>query len=286
MKRRTALGILGTAPLTIASGAVGLRSHPAQADNHKANLNPDDADDLYVIHRKLKYTFDDQLVFWFIDAVRNGLVDSQFTPFWNMHVGFISSVKDLDKQRFEVKTMSAIFYSDMESGELLETFDNPYTGERIPVRQPQLRVSSQTLNRTGIEPRRSPRPAMTMEEFGKIGPAWVIGDDVWCRGDTGFRSEPTTDEGRLLQVNDWETFHGSISQVSDPEVNSADATQTFNDINTWPGWLNMGDHPGNYVSRGFGRKNWSIEAMPDTWKRFMKEQYPKEYADPRARIQA
>lgn len=283
MKRRTALRLLGATPVAMASPVA---VHPAQADNHAKPLDPNNPDDLYVIHRKLNYTFDDRLVFWFIDAVRNGLVDTQFTPLWNMHVGFISSIKDIDQERFEVKTMSAIFYSDLETGELLEAFDNPYTGERIKVRQPSLGVSARTFNRKGMMPSRAPRPGMTMNEFGDIGPAWVTGDDVWCRGDTGFRAEPTGDEGRLLQVNDWTTFHGSMREVSDPSVQSAHATKTFNDINTWPGWLNMGDHPGNYVSRGFGRKSWSIDDMPDAWKQFMRDRYPKEYIDPRARIEA
>lgn len=286
MKRRTALGLIGTASMPIASSALGLGLRPAHANNHSKHLDPNSPEDLYTIFRKLNYTFDDRLVFWYIEAVRNGLVDSQFTPFWNMHVGFISSIKDLDENRYEVKTLRAIFYSDLGSGSLLETFDNPYTGEHVPVRQPQLRVATQTYNKAGIDSVRSPRPGMTMAEYGHIGPAWVIGDDVWCRGDTGFRAEPTGDEGRLLQVNDWETFHGSIREVSDPDVKSANATLTFNDINTWPGWLNMDHHPGNYVSRGFGRKNWSMDGMPDRWKRFMRAQHPDEYGDPRARIDA
>lgn len=286
MKRRTALALLGGTSLALQSAPTLIGAQGAQARESNGHLNPDNADDLYVIHRKLNYTFDDRLVFWFIEAVRNGLVDSQFTPLWNMHVGFISSIKDLDDDRFEVRTMSSIFYSDLERKALLETFDNPYTGERIDVRQPSLGVSVRTFDRKGMIASRTPRPGMTMDEYGDVGPAWVIGDDVWCRGDTGFRAEPIGDDGRLLQVNDWTTFHGSIREVSDPDVKSAHSTKTFNDINTWPSWLNMGDHPGNYVSRGFGRKSWSIEDMPDIWQLFMRDRYPKEYLDPRARIEA
>ena len=128
---------------------------------------------------------------------------------------------------------------------------------------------------------RAERPGMTMSQYGDIGPAWIVGDDVWCRGDTGFRGEPTTSDGRLVQVNDWSTYHGSIAEVADPDVKSANATQAFNDINTWPGWLNMGDQPDNYVSRGFGRKSWSMNGMPPEWSAIMRDRYPREFADPR-----
>ena len=283
MERRIALSVLGVAPIAISTGTA-LRSPPASAVPHSKQLDPSNPDDLYVIHRKLNYTFDDGLVIWFIQAVRSALVDSKFTPFWNMNVGFISSVRDLEDKRFEVKTMNAIFYTELESAALLETFNNPFTGEKVPVRQPPVRVTTRAYDIAGLENYRSSREGYDMIEYGAIGPAWVIGDDVWCRGDTGFRSEPKTPDGKLSQVNDWFTYQGSIAEISNPDVMSASATQSFTDINTWPSWLNMGDHPGNYASRGFGRKAESIEDMPEAWKAYMKDQYPKEYADPRARL--
>ena len=272
MERRHVLGLMGAATLTPAM----LSPRAAHADGHL--LNPNDPDDLYTIHRKLRYGFDDRIVYWYIQAVRYGLMDSQFTPLWTMHVGFIAKAED-EGNAFKTKGLTAIFYTDVETGRLLETFTNPYTGERIAINQPGLRKSSSTYSRQGPVRSRPERPGMTMTEFEGIGPAWVIGDDVWCRDDGGFRAEPTTPEGRLLHINDWTTYHGSISEVSDPSVTSANATQSFNDINTWPAWLNMGDRPGNYVSRGFGRKSWSLDGMPPDWREIMQDRYSREVAD-------
>ncbi len=281
MKRRDLLKSMA-APVILGTPAA-LLSPGLSSAAASGLLDPNKPDDIYVIHRKLNYRLDNGLVFWYIQAVRNGLVNSQFTPFWKMDVGFIASVRDIDDMRYEVKTMSGIFYTDLKTGKLIDSFDNPYTGERIPVRQPTLSVSTRTHNRTGLESR-PPRPGVDMKEYGDIGPAWVIGDDVWCQADTGFRIEANEERPSPTQVNDWFTYHGSISEVSDPEVNSAEATQNFNDINTWPAWLNMEDHPGNYVSRGFGRKVSSMTAMPESWQTIMKKQYPREFADPQARI--
>lgn len=278
MDRRHILGLMGAAPFVAAT----LSPRPANA---AANLlDPNDPDDLYTIHRKLSHSFDSRVVYWYIRAIRYGLVDSQFTPFWDMHVGFLSITEDAEGGH-RTKNMSAIFYTDLRTGKLLETFNNPYTGEKIPVRQPGLGRSSSLHNKQGRDGHRAERPGVEVTEYNNIGPAWVIGDDVWCRGDTGFRAVPTTDEGSLLQINDWTTYHGSISEVSDKDVTSAAATETFNDINTWPAWLNMTDYPGNYVSRGFGRKSWSTDGMPPEWSAIMRDQYPKEFSDPRAYIE-
>lgn len=278
MRRRDALKGIGTAAF---AATTGLSIHrPVRADGH-ALLSPDSPEDRAIIHRKLNYTYDDSLVVWYIQARRNGLVDSQFTPFWDMNVGFISTVADVAESEYEVKTLSAIFYTDIESGELLESFDNPFTGETVAIRPPRLGNSKRRFTVDGLDYERAPREGYRMEEYGDIGPAWVIGDDVWIQADTGFRAEPLTADGKMSQVNDWFTFHGSISEVSDPEVKSATAAQIFNDINTWPTWLNMGDHPGNYVSRGFGRKVAAMEDMPPVWQRLMKDIFPEAYADPR-----
>lgn len=103
-------------------------------------------------------------------------------------------------------------------------------------------------------------------------------------GDTGFRAEPTNNKGHLTQVNDWSTFHGSFSEVANPKVKSANATQNFNDINTWAEWLKMDGHPGNYVSRGFGVKLRSMDGMPSEWTAIMRDRYPRELADARGYI--
>ena len=271
MKRRTALGLIASTPFV---------PHALSAATGKyLQLNPSDPDDLYLVHRKVNYTYDDRPVFWYIEAVRYGLVDSAFTPFWRMHVGFLFTVKSTGEFDFENKQLSAIFYADLETEELLETFNNPITGARTPVRQPGLNRGTARYSKTQRVQESRERPGARVTQGTDYGPAWIIGDDVWVYSDTWFRAEPTGSEGRLTQVNDWSTYHASLQEVADPSVTSAAATMNFNDINTWPSWLNMGDHPGNYVSRGFGRKLHSGEGMPPQWLRFMKERYPAESRD-------
>lgn len=259
---------------------------PVARANNQRLLDPTVQSDCAIIYRKLNYTYDDRLVFWYIQARRNGLVDSHFTPFWDMNVGFISSVRDVTDTEYEVKTLNAIFYTDIETGVLLDKFNNPYTGETIAIRPPRLSTGTRRYAVSGMISERAPRENYDMTEYGKIGPGWVINDDVWIQADTGFRAEPTTEDGRLSVVNDWFTYHGSISEVSDPDVKSAAATQAFNDINTWPAWLNMDGVAGNYVSRGFGRKVATVTDMPTVWQRLMKDIFPAAYADPRAALES
>ncbi|MEQ8508862.1 MAG: hypothetical protein RIB43_07655 [Rhodospirillaceae bacterium] len=287
MKRRTALSLLGGAALGSAAAQSNANRFGfptiigASSARAATLLDPSKPEDLYTIHRKLNFSFDEKPVFWFIEATRFGLKDYEFTPFWNMHVGMIFKVRDVDDWTYESSLLSIIFYSDLETGKRLEVFNNPYTGQKRPVQQPRVARVKRTHGLTGVisEPRpRAGSGAVARKE--QIGPAWVINDDVWCNADLLVKAEPPNDLDMTIHVNDWSTYHGSIAEVSDPDVKSAAATHTFNDINTFNHpWIGMQGVTANSVSRGFGRKSRSVEGMPATWRGFMANHHPDILAD-------
>ena len=201
-----------------------------------------------------------------------------------MHVGIIYKIENLDEHKYMAKAVLKIFYTDIETGELIETFDNPYTGETRDVLQPKLAQVNRTFNLHGVE-----QPAFNINtenkngpvtRNGNIGPAWVIGDDLWVNGDVIYRAEMPNDLGQLIQVNDWSTYHGSMKQVADPKLMSADATHTFNDINTFNHpWIGMNGVNAWSISRGFGRKSHSINGMPEKWRQLTAKEHPELLSD-------
>lgn len=271
MDRRLALKLMGAGAVSASASAM---AGCATTIPSFAPLDVSDKEDLHLMHRKLAYTLDDRLVYWNIDAVRMGFKDGNLTPFWNMHVGLIYRIEDISQFRYRVKYIMKIFYSDLKTGKLLERFDNPYTGETREVLQPKLVKAESIFGLSGIE-----RPDADRSDASKngptarhdeIGPAKVIGDDVWLKSDSVFRSELPNRYDRLVQVNDWSTYHGSMRQIANPRVMSAPATHTFNDLNTFNhDWIGMKGIDAWSISRGFGRKSHSIAGMPEEWKRFM-----------------
>ncbi len=281
MKRRTALGVIGAtalSPLIMTAGGVSAA----------LNLDPADPDDTLLIHRKLAYSMDDSLTFWWLRSTRFGLVDSAFRPLWNVHVGHIRTTTDLDDDgAFETTAISIGFYTDLENGQVLETFKNPYTDQEIDVpifggATPNKRAYS----RDGDIAELPSRDGFKVTSHIPLGPTLIEGDDVWVRHEAGFRMEPETPEaGKLFQINDQSTYHGSLKEVADTDIKNAPATWSFNDLNTWPAWMGMGDHVGNYFSRGFGRKVFTIDDMPSTWHGFVADRFPEVVKDPRGALQ-
>jgi hypothetical protein len=280
MKRRTALGILGAAAAAPAIVGRARAASPLKLDV----ANPDH---VALIHRKLCFNLDGAPTFMWLRATRLGLVDSRFTPFWEMHVGQAFTTRDLSGGEYEVTSWSAIFYTDLDTGKFIDTFKNPYTGKTIAIRYNPPRVTKRRHTRTGEEREPLDRPGMTVETNTDIGPAWIEGDAVWVRGDTRVRLEPKEPgQGRISQVNDWSTFYGALKDVADPDNKNPPSTWIFNDINTWSAWLEMGDHPGNYVSRGLGQKEFRFDDMPATWRTLLAERYPDFAKDPVGALKA
>ncbi len=280
MKRRTALGVIGAAGLTPYL-MTSRRAHAA------LDLDTNNPDHVLTIYRKLTSAMDDRVIFFWLKSTRYGLVDSAFTPFWDVHIGAIVKSETIDDNgSFEATRVSTVFYTDVETGEYLETFKNPYTGEEVEIGYFPPTPGKRTYSRDGEAAERSPLPGYSVTGHSPMGPAWIIGDDVWVRGYGSFRLNPDDPASNsLIQINDQSTYHGSLAQVADPEVKSVPATWAFNDLNTWPAWLGMGDRPGNYYSRGFGKKVESTDEMPARWRELMAERHPDILSDPASALE-
>ncbi len=276
MKRRTALGVIGSAAAAPCLMAMGDAPPAARA------LDVANPDDVLTIYRKLAHTMDDSVTYWWLRTTRYGLVDSAFTHMWDVHVGAMLTAETVDDNgSYETTTISVVFYTDPQTGAFMETFKNPYTGEEVEIGYFPPNPGKRLFTADGTPEERDAPPGFTMESESPLGPAWIEGGDVWVQGDDWFRMEPEQGSvGRPFSVNDWSTYHGALADVADLGVKNAPATWTFRDFNNWPPWLGMEDRPGNYVSRGHGRKVFSLADMPDTWRRLMADRHPDIYSDP------
>jgi hypothetical protein len=281
LSRRQALVLMGAAGGLLASGG----SVSPAAGAAPPSLDLDDEAQLFAAFRKLAYSQDDAVTWWWMRGTRFGVVDSVATPFWDMYVGSWFTTRDLDDGAYEVTMAGANFYTPPHETTLLRSFTNPYTGAQVPVNYapPQAR-------KTVITPQRASAfgevniPGMESTQNSDIGPGWIEGEDVIIRGDLALTATPTDPDSDRddFTVNDWSTYVGDLAEVADPAVRNAPCRQYFNDILSWPGWLQMGDQPGSYVSRCYGRKVFTLEEMPRTWRDLFAEAQPGAAADPAA----
>jgi hypothetical protein len=260
-----------------------IRSAPARAET--LELDPSNPDHTLLMYRKLAHTTDDSVTFWWAHLERYGLVDAALVPFWKVHVAALLTAKDVDDSgAYEANAISLVSYTDLETGKFLETFANPITGNDVPVSYLPPTPRKTLYTRDGPQVKPPQRKGFTITSKHSLISA-VEGGDVWVNSDDITRFEPDTPEaGTLFQVSDLNTYHGLLKDVANAEVSSAPATWDFQDILSWPPWLEMGDRPGYYVSRGYGRKVSSFDEMPSDTLALVKMRFPKIYADPVAAL--
>jgi len=256
----------------LAAGAIGGRAEAAPS----AGFDPAAGAQRALAFRKLAWSMDDRITYNWLRGRRYGLHGGKLYPFWDMVVGTLFRVSERGDGRYDVTSIGASFYTDVNTGRLIEMFDNPLTGKRVkigffpPVPQtisygPEGRIDTPKGVLAGL--------ARTVA----IGPAWTQDGDVFVMGDTMLHGELNQ---RAVHVNDLDTYAGRLRDVLDPAQKNPPARMMFNDLNTWPPWLEMGDIEGIYFSRAMGEKAFALSAMPAVWQAEMTRRLPQIARDP------
>ena len=248
-------------------------------------LSSTDPDHLDFLHRKLLYALDERPVFWWKRGTKYGVIDGEAIPMWNMWVFFVQRVVSHREGSFDVASLEAVYLTDLDSGDLLDTWHNFYTGETLPVPGRLMGPETQTFRKNGSSIAATPLPGLEIERTHTLGPATVVGDDVWLSFDSSaIVARTNLADKPQFRINDLETFNAKLGDILDPDVMSAPASATLHLISSWQGWLNMGDRPGSQVTRLIARKTFDFENIPDQLQDLMKSTYPEIVSDPVAAL--
>jgi hypothetical protein len=288
MNRRETIALVGGGLL--AGGAVGAANPAAAAHAPLPALKLDLANphDVALIYRKLAWVAGDGLGFWWLRGRRYCAVPPTYIAFWDMLIGYLFKVRDIDADTYSVTTIATTFYTDIATGELLETFHNPVTGKDVKITPLSPRPIEQHYGIHGqlLQTPMNSMPGSTSTRSAEPGPAFIEGDDIWVRSDNAARLVFDDITRPPLQVEDLSTYFGSLRDVANPAAKAIAAGEVFTDLLSFPAWLEMGDRNGHFFSRCFGRKVFSIDAMPKNWQRFMAERHPEILRDPSAALGA
>lgn len=232
-----------------------------------------------LVFRKLSYAMNGELTYWALRGTRYGLVDLKLTPLWTINIATWFAVADIDSSTYEVTTMGSTFYTDVETGALMETVRNPYNGKdyKIPYFAPR---PFKFRYRYDTPPPRAGRAGYKVTQAESYGPAWVDGEDIHVISDIELRGAPNDPAKPHYQVKDIATYTGAFKDVVNPDVPNPPARLASNDINTFPDYFEMPEGRGTFFSHGVGRKIFRYDDMPENWRSLMAQRYPDIARDP------
>ena len=170
----------------------------------------------------------------------------------------------LEDGAYEIIGNMLTFFRDLETGEYIDEFKNPITGEINKIKPNTRRASigrGMNVSSMGVRPtpfidRMPDKPLLIDWNFGP--------ETVWMQDQTSY--PPGLTEPRLQRM----TMFAPLSEFTNPDVLSLSSSFTATVLMPWLPWMNMDDYEGHTLWHASGVKLKSIEELPaDYYQRMM-----------------
>jgi hypothetical protein len=253
MPRRSALGLMSGIAAASALPGVATAAAPATQDfgAPEAKLRT-----LLLLRGAL----DDRLVIYWMRGRYYGLVDGEITPLFGVLNACFSRYRAHKDGGFIAARGEATHFTDFNTGEVMQTIRNPYTGKDMnsPVR---------SLNPSPV--RIQADCVITIAEAPGMRFQNVV-QDVDAQGDGVSISERSMSKtpvpgGKPSVFNELITYRGKASDLSRPGIKRAPCDTSVTSTVSWRSWMGMDDHPGHLLAAGAGTFVSSAEELPPAW---------------------
>ena len=259
-----------------------------------ARFDPDDPASVLRTVFRMRGSEDGRIAMGWLKARRYGVVDAEITPLFGMVTGTFSRYRALDNGSIVSTSFELAFYTDLESGEVLDTITMPYTGKTVEVPRLLLGPSQNTtrpafheLVETGGPEERTDsevamRPAGSTRVERWLGPVTIADDMVWISEAFSAARIPADPNAAKIIYSESVTSQADYADVVNPDLATIPSTLSYTGITSWRPWMQMGDHPGHTTSAGIGGKAFAAEDLPDDYRAMAERFYPDAIADPGA----
>lgn len=251
---------------------------PALADQ----LDPNDPADFLTIARKQHCsTIDGEAItYWWHGRAysrRQGERDKLLFLVEGMNVRQCTAVEDEKRGKgYKLVSREILLYKDPKTGEVLSTWDNPWSGETVDV----LHVANDPVNFTNYEIGRNGKPQTFTGDI--LGDRWWSTSEVPLWYPNPLASEYQKEIGGTYHATEMFNFFGDTESLFSTETTTAQTQVGWARMSDWLPWMMMNGREGVIYMHTAGRKLDSWDDMSDTMKHEIAEHYPEYVAPPPA----
>lgn len=281
-RSKSNLGIYGWAPVSrrrllsiIGLGLLGIatpRLHPASAEAASGALSGQ-AQRSYL---RLVYSGVDDQVIWSILGVKYGRLGNELAELWNTNTVGFSRISYPEEGGYRVDTLEVVFYTDLISGERLETWQNPYTSSEVEVIVPAPVAVTSFHSEVGALERTAPGGIRIAES---VRPPRTIGGDTWVQVEKRVTVSPEPSEAPMFSSTEFIDYRGRTDELL-AEAPRVAATLHLEIVSDWLPWMEMDDRPGGLYTRAKGTKLFALDDLPVSSSRLLERHYPDIARDP------
>jgi hypothetical protein len=221
---------------------------------------------------RMRGALDDRLVISFLEGVYYGVVAARIRPLYGLSAGLFRQYRPRSDGGWDYANFELVYVTDLESGELLTEFRNPYTGRTG--KPPQTRLGPSRLT---ISPQREVirGAALAADDAGfhRFRPARIVGDDVWILEESAVQAPPPLN----FSFNEVLTYRARAADLADRNLTHVPTEVHFNSVIGWRAWQGMETFegaPGHVMGNCAGRVVTRLEELPARYRSWTERHHP------------
>lgn len=190
---------------------------------------------------------------------------------------------------YRVFNRELAFYTDLKTGEYLDTWVNPYTKEECEVKP----IHNMTVNASMIVSEKF-GTAIEMDFDGNLMEVplplgWQNFDDKLFSTfevHTAFPNElkpdvwPRESSGPVIRIAEIFQRVANLAELENPDVTTADYSGCWTRVGPWLPWMRQGQADGNLLYRTFMTKLNSVDQLSPRFKAHIEERLPEYFVAP------
>ncbi len=171
-----------------------------------------------------------------------------------------------------------MLYTDPETGEILRSWENPWTGETVDV----MHVANDPVNmRAPNFPVTSDGSAYTIDTYRRMGDWVLIPFEVPLFYTNPLAGEYQEYVGNMYQAMEIFDFSARADEILDTEVNTAYPTVSWVRVAAWLPWMRMRSRDGQMIFNAVGVKlRGGYDELPEVLRNEIAANYPEYNAPP------
>jgi len=188
-----------------------------------------------------------------------------------MNIRTCVSVEDPDKGTgFRMVSREILLYLDPQTGEILDTWENPWTGESVAV----IQIENDPVNQppafaTGRDGNPFSLP------FSVVGDQWWLTSTIPLFYTNALGGDYQDFVGGKYHATEMFNFFGDVADLAAEAGDTANIRIGWERISDWLPWMKMRGRAGILYFHTAGRKLDDFEQLPGIMKDFIDNNYPK-----------
>ncbi|MDH3978283.1 MAG: DUF1838 domain-containing protein [Gammaproteobacteria bacterium] len=218
---------------------------------------------------RMTASLEEEDVPWWFDGTMFGIVgENEPKPLVRFQGWEVYWVRPVENDAYELTGHTVTFFYDVETGKMLDTFANPYTGKTNKVEASVqgggagfgFNYSVNGVRLTKLLDKLPEKPLLL--EWSSVR------DVVWMHAETAY--PPGLKQPRKQRQTMFAPRHEFVNR----DIKNLSTSFTATVFENWPRWMDMGDLPGHVIWHASGAKIGSMDDLPVEFLGRLEREYP------------